>query len=388
MKQFLIAGASILALGLAPALAQDNGSGAAREMPLDYPHPSGDVTDNALTSEDIRDEADAGAAKDGSVRDAMGDPPVNPMADAAGGQSSGDDRSSAFTSYSAVPFPPQDVSDDDLEPYGAEYPSGPPRESRMERPEGPEGDAFTENEVVPEGIRRYQGQDMWEADDGTDVDADEGPSSLADKDGDSEARSDERAERESEGAWDGPSAGPPFHRGQLHEDRTPRQAEDRGRKSVISEFERKGDDRTASTRQQSREDRRLDMARRALRSARYAVPEARFRTYEFEIDDGRRVIEIAGVDLESGRRVEVDVSRNGRIRSISGEIPLEAVPDRIRQAIAAEMERFQVVHTQRTLRRGMELYYEFAGFNDRERPVIVEIRADGRGLTIRHIDQG
>jgi hypothetical protein len=382
MKAILLTGASILALGIAPLAAQEppSSSGQPNASRIEGGANDRGADEPRIQRHIIRRGADRG---EGPARDAMGDPSVRPGASA--------DVADDDPWNGGIPFPPQDVSDQDLEPYGRDYPTAPPRRTAGANDDDDAGFAddtatlWDEGEQVPEDIERYQGPDMWEGDGAADVDGDEGPSSLA------ERRRPERgerlsSERGSSYGWDGRGVGRRFDRGELNPDRSETGAVGEADSERAA---REQNPRAAreSMEQDSLEERRLRLARIALRTARHALPEARFESYEFEIENDRRVIEIAGTDLENGKRVEVDVYPNGRVHSISEAIDLDAVPESVRSAVRSELGRFRVAQSLRSLRRDLDLYYEFAGFLSSGRPAVVEIRADGQDMSVRYLDQ-
>lgn len=389
MRRILVIGVSALAL---TATASPGWSGEERDLgELEYPCPDNDLTDTALTSEDIRamtSRSGDGNHNEGPARDAMGDPPASP--------SPNPESVDRALQGNEMPFPAQDVSDADLEPGGTPYPSGYP-ESAVHGVGDPglngkqDSAGVQVGEKVPADIERYQGPDMWEADGAEDLDADTGPSSVAEKYGPNRSERDRErrlsAERGTAGAWDGPEEGPPFHRG----DRRP----DRSDTASVEPADRQGGGSVESNARAGREamdrdalgERRLRLARLALRSAQYAVPEVNFRTYNFEIENNRRVIEIAGTSRESGRRVEVDVRPNGLIESISHTISMDQVPSGIRSLVGEELRGFRAAHVQRSLMPDFDVYYEFAGFSASGRPVAASVRADGSDFSIRYRSQ-
>lgn len=397
MKQFLFAGVSMLTLGIAPAFAQ------------------ADCTCPGMTSAQGSDGQRTGVAateamsREGPARDAMGDPPVNPGASAQSGGNSRSDKSGPGEPWASgeMPFPPQDVADRDLEPGGEPYPSGYPEQAASSgRGDSGDSTSIEPGDQVPDDIARYQGPDMWEGDGASDIDSDSGPSTRAEQ----RQRGDQRFSSEDGAAfaWDGLAESNRFIRGQRqpkpdvsNDDRTSslnREGSDTGRaedrrsgNSADRAAQSDGDisgGRDARGEREARGERRLRLAERARRSAIRAVPEARFDSYNFEFENGRRVIEIGGSYGPDDRRVEVDVFPNGRVQSISQTIPLSSVPERIRSAVRSELGRFRVAQTRRSVLGDFDVYYEFAGLSARGRPIAASIRADGSDLTVRFIPQG
>lgn len=412
MKHILFTGVSMLTLGIAPALAQ-----------TDCTCP--DTTSVQGSVKEQRSGEAAAMRQEGPARDAMGDPPVNPGASArdVGGQRSAgvyDDRGIRSRNSDPgepwesgeMPFPPQDVSDGDLEPDGTPYPSSYPKQSATaEGASSEDAAAIQPGEQVPDDIASYQGSDMWEGDGASDVDPDTGPSRQSEE----RQRGDRRFSSEdgSASAWDGLAESNRFTRGQLNPDpeapndeRTSSldadtteagRADDRRNRDSSTDRAERSEGRTdgdtmarggKDSGRDTRGERRLRLAERARLSAMRAVPEASFDSYDFEFENGRRVIEISGSYGPDDRRVEVDVFPNGRVQSISQAIPLSSVPESVRSAVRSELGRFRVAQTRRSVFGDFNVYYEFAGISARGRPIAASIRADGSDLTVRYIPQG
>lgn len=380
MKYLMMAGVSVLALGMSPATAQEPSGNKANEMGMQMNCPDYTADTSGLTSEDILEMIDGSEMrKDGSVRDAMGDPPVNSGASADLAEADRDDsrqpsewkrtgernwdaQASHERSFEdlAELLPIPDVADDDIETRSDRSEDRTAATGQDQSSQEDFSGIIDEGDVVPRGIREFQDNRKW------DLGAGPGQETVNRQD-----RTDrQNGTRDRSGASEDATA-------------SRQQAQDRETMQRDRQTAREG----RTDRQTARQERRERLARRALRTARYAVPDARFSTYEFEIDDGRRVIEIAGTDLETGRRIEVDVMPNGRIHSIDQAIPLDAVPNSVRSTVRNELGRFRVAHTTRSLTRDLDIYYEFAGFSRAGRPLAVKIRADGQDMTVRYIGQ-
>ena len=188
-------------------------------------------------------------------------------------------------------------------------------------------------------------------------------------------------------AWDGLDELVPAIRGQQYPDPDPEAAASRSdqRNGGGSSGGREARDGAQPGAKGAVAEHRLRLARSAQQSARRAVPEARFTTYDFQVENGRRVIEVAGTDTSNGRRVEVDVFANGRIELISYAITLDDVPEDIRSAVREELGRFRVAHARRSIMSDFDVYYEFAGIAQSGRPATAAIRADGSDLSVRYL---
>lgn len=177
-------------------------------------------------------------------------------------------------------------------------------------------------------------------------------------------------------------------------------AEENGAQSIPDELrggeERKGRESRTAERQraqppESRREREIldrSAVRRTLERAERALPTADFETYAYGLDDGQRVFEFAGIERESGRRVEVDVTAGGSIQEIEETIPLEVVPSDVRQAVREVVGRFRLERTERSLRPRGEIFYEFDGRIATGRPLSIEIRSDGAKLMIEERSRG
>ena len=377
MRHLMMAGVSILTLGMTPAMAQNAaGDHKVNKAGLQMNCPDYTADENGLRSEDILDAIDAersadnGRRKDGSVRDAMGDPPVNPGASADFAEAGGNDgdqpsewhrtgdrnwnaQASQERSFKdlAELLPIPDVADDRVETRDGKNDYDRTASTDGDRTSQEDfSDVIEEGEQVPDDIEKFQDNRKW---------------NLGAGPGQVEVNRQDRSDRDGQSARSGERSDDKANAEQ--------QAQDR--------------DKMRRDRQATRQDRRERLARRALRTARYAVPDARFSTYEFQIEDGRRVIEIAGRDLDTGRRVEVDVLPNGRIFSIDQTIPLDSVPESVRSVVRNELGRFRVAQSMRSLTRDLDIYYEFAGYSQGGRPLSVKIRADGHDMTVRYIDR-
>lgn len=376
MKRILLAGASIVALGTAPVFAQAERAGAL-ECSCPGSQVEAGVTNPGMhaSSEGASTSKDSGLAEEATADTSTG---------------SNSDFSAASSSTGEMPFPPQDVSDDDLEPHGTEYPSGYPASAvaGVGEPgldESEQASVEDEDEIWEGGGEIGPNEEIRDRSERRGVD-DGDRSAQAEGNG---MRNDDRREQRQlsaeEGpafAWDGPSEGAPFHRGELHPDRSEAAAVSGSGERRTDEGANAGADAADRDR---RAERRLQLARIARRTARHAVPEANFRTYNFEVENGRPVIEIAGIDRTDGRRIEVDVRPNGRVQSISKVIAYDQVPRRIRNHLAEELNGFRPAHVQRSILDNFDVHYEFAGFSRSGRPVAASIRADGTNLRVRYI---
>lgn len=176
------------------------------------------------------------------------------------------------------------------------------------------------------------------------------------------------------------------------EDREGRRAEARqdGRhRAEGREDGRRAEDREQREARAERREAHRRAVQRALQIAEGVLPTAEFEAYGYGTDEGRRIFEFAGVDRETGRRVEVDVLASGRVEEVEETIPLGVVPDDVRRAVREVVGRFQVDRTERSLRRGGEIYYEFDGsIAATGRPLSIEIRSDGERLAIEERTRG
>ena len=150
MRHILVTGASILALGCAPAFAQTSTQGA----------------DTSQTRSGAAGERPDGG--EATSRDAINDSSADADASA----------SFAEKSSGAMPFPAPLVGDGDMEPHGTPFPSGYPESQEV----GPGARPGVEpGEEIPPKMESYQGPQMWEPDGARDVDSDTGPSTLAEE---------------------------------------------------------------------------------------------------------------------------------------------------------------------------------------------------------------
>jgi hypothetical protein len=376
MRYLMMAGASALALASGPALAQDAGGKHGAETAGSFPCPHYNLEESGLRSSDIkeamrRDEdtaRDVRRDRDGPARDAMGNPPVQPGASAEADGSPSRDVTSFGELAERLPVP--DVSDRAVETRqdGQGEDADSASDGTTDRPARGSATASTrdfsdiidEGDVVPEGIRDWQDKEKWKlgAQDGQKT-----PREIR-----REAR--QRAERDSGDRTLSTRTG---------SDRTTAGSDDR-RPSA-------GQSSSSDSADATREQRRRALAAIALLSARQAVPSARFGTYAFTMDDNERVIEISGRDRRSGERVAVDVYPDGAIQSIDTAIALDDVPESVRSTVRGKLGRLRVAHTTRSLRRDLDIYYEFAGIAESGRAVEVRIRADGADLSVRYLDR-
>ena len=375
MRFLMMAGASVLALASAPAMAQDTGSkdGAASKSPCPCYGIEKPGLGRSNVNEATRRDAGTGRAvrrdRDGPARDAMGDPPVQPGASANADARQAGGETSFKELAERLPVP--DVSDREVETRqdasgesgrggsasAAEGSTREPTRDSATASTGDFSDIIEEGDVVPEGIRDWQDKDKWK------LGAQEGQKTPRD------IRRQARQRTEGDGK-DGTSTG---------SDRTQSRSDNRQPSA--------GPSSSSPATNATREERRRALAAIALLSARQAVPGARFGTYEFTIDDNERVIEISGRDTRTGDRVAVDVYPDGRIQSIDTVIALDEVPESVRSTVRDELGRLQVAHTTRSLRRDLDIYYEFAGIAESGRAVEVQIRADGTDLSVRYLDR-
>jgi hypothetical protein len=390
MRMLMMAGVSALALGVSPAMAQNVSSGNGKAGSAgEFPCPHYDMESSGLRSADVKEamRRDASGASDrGAWRTGDATTDEGPARDAVGDGTSGwsarsdaqrDDRGERFEEL-AEELPVPDVSDRDVETR-AEYredEDGPldaePRRSdrsdrsattsgtdgseRSARSSTSEDDELSgiieEGDVVPEGIRDWQDRERWDL--GAQGDQ-KSAERLRDRDGSGSGTGSDETSR-STGMNDGKEQA---------------QSSDSGEDATGGDIE----------------DRRRALAQVARLIAQQAVPSARFSSYRFTIDDNERVIEISGRDRATGERVSVDVYADGRVQSIDSAIPLDAVPESVRRAVRSELGRFRVAHTTRSLRRDLDIYYEFAGFSESGRPLAVEIRSDGRDMSVRYLNR-
>lgn len=388
MRYLMMAGASALALASGPALAQDAGGKHGRETAGSFPCPHYDIEESGLRSSDIkeamrRDEG-AGRDHDGPARDAMGDPPVQPGASADAGAGPSGDETSFKELAERLPVP--DVSDRAVETRqdgggdaasadGASAADGSYDRSGRDSATASTrdfSDIIEEGDVVPEGIRDWQDKEKWK------LGAQDGQKTPR------EIRREARQRAERHGDDETSSTGTGSDRMAAGSDHAQPSA---GQSSSSASQPSAGQSSSSATADATREQRRRALAAIALLSARQAVPSARFGTYAFTMDDNERVIEISGRDTRSGDHVAVDVYPDGRIQSIDTAIALDEVPESVRSTVRGELGRLRVAHTTRSLRRDLDIYYEFAGIAESGRAVEVQIRADGSDLSVRYLDR-
>jgi hypothetical protein len=414
MRTMMLAGASLLALTIGPVLAQSPQASDPSNNGLEYPRPDNDATDSALTSRDIENTMSSDA--NGSTRDAVGVPRQYGTADAEEGRWGKD-----------IPFPPQDVSDDNLETFADEnvpYPSGAPDRmtSADETARADENPMITEGEQVPSDIERYQNSEAWERDRSGE---NRRVGSAADR-STSDGAADDVKRTESGGATASVSSEDVFQEGEQvpadieryqgseawERDRTPRDRAARG--STGRNIEREGgrqlksaergpagawdgrgvgrsldrgqlhpnrsadEDRSrtgsATSAENKTSDAGLQLARAALKSARTVAPEARFASYRFEVEDRQRIVEISGVDRDTSRRVEVDVYPDGQVESVAHEVPLSSVPREVRVLVEGGIPGFRPVRALRSIGFGFEVQYEIDGYAAGNKPVSVEVQ--------------
>jgi len=379
MKQTLLASAGALALLASPALAQQNADPAAPEPQSDAgmttKETSGPSADAPRANNPVRRQVQAGGGpenKDGPVRDAVGDPPVAPS---PMGQRQAQAENARQAGWGEeIPFPPQDVSDSDIETFGPRdipYPGKfPDRDSPQDRPAsvGDNPDVVQEDEQVPEDIERIQRAERWN--DAELPGGDHGSAALPDR-GNVPGPDMRSAERGPASAWDGRGVGREFDRGRLHSERSP-SSDDAARRQSNN----------ATTEQDLSGDPQLALARTALATAKTIAPEISFSTYRFEVEDRERLIEIAGQDPDNGRRIEVDVYPDGRVESVAQQVPLTAVPVEVQTLVSMGIPGFQPARALRSMGRGLELQYEIDGYSSDNRPISVRVEPNGTAMLV------
>ncbi|HEV7253046.1 MAG TPA: hypothetical protein VGN97_08080 [Mesorhizobium sp.] len=453
MRQTLFASVGVLALMAGPALAQQGADPAApqpqaeRDAGMTKKAAPGVSTDAPRADNPVRQQAQAAGGsenKDGPIRDAVGDPPVAPS---PMGQRQAQAENAPQGGWGEeIPFPPQDVSDSDIETFGARdvpYPGEfPDRSSPRDRTASvgddrdtvQEGDVVQEGDQVPTDIERIQQAERWNdailpgddqdmgaldrrggdrsggsADGGASRDQPAGVGSNEDvvREGEQLPADIERyqqAERWNDAqlpSTDGGSAilpdrgnvpGPDMRSAErgpasAWDGRGVGRAFDRGRLNPerspsTDEAAGRQADGAAAEQDLSADDPRLALARTALATARTIAPEISFSTYRFEVEDRERLIEIAGQDPENGRRIEVDVYPDGRIESVAQQVPLSAVPVKVQALVSMGIPGFQPARALRAIGRDLELQYEIDGYSADDRPISVRVEPNGAAMLV------
>ena len=121
--------------------------------------------------------------------------------------------------------------------------------------------------------------------------------------------------------------------------------------------QRSGDGDVSEARKQRREmhreargERRDRLVRMGLAAAKRAYPDAEFQRYRFDVEDGRRVVQILGTHPDTDRRIQIDVGTDGRIREIAERVALESVPESVRRVVRSEIGPMRVAHASRAVR--------------------------------------
>lgn len=130
------------------------------------------------------------------------------------------------------------------------------------------------------------------------------------------------------------------------------------------------------------------LAHKAADAARKVMPEARFETYEFLTNNSQRLVRVGGVEADTGRPVEIDVTPGGEVRSVARAVPLRSVPYRVREAVDSRLNDFRPVYALRGLRSSFRPFYRIEGYSGAGQPVTVGVAADGGKVTVHRLDQG
>jgi uncharacterized membrane protein YkoI len=120
----------------------------------------------------------------------------------------------------------------------------------------------------------------------------------------------------------------------------------------------------------------------AKAAADKAVPGVRWKKAEKEQEDGKTIYELKGRDPK-GKKIEVEVSPDGKQVSVEEKISLDAVPTAVKQAADKAVPGAKWKWAEQE-NEGGKTFYELKGRDPKGKKVKLEISADGKQVTAEH----
>jgi uncharacterized membrane protein YkoI len=114
----------------------------------------------------------------------------------------------------------------------------------------------------------------------------------------------------------------------------------------------------------------------AKAAADKAVPGVRWKKAEKEQEDGKTIYELKGRDPK-GKKIEVEVSPDGKQVSVEEKVSLDAVPTAVKQAADKAVPGAKWKWAEQE-KEGDKTFYELKGRDPRGKQVKLEISADGK----------
>ena len=106
-----------------------------------------------------------------------------------------------------------------------------------------------------------------------------------------------------------------------------------------------------------------------------------FEKVDLDLDNGTATYELAGKGAD-GKMIEIDVLSDGTIEEVEQEISMDKLPDAIKKILAKYMPKFKADKAEKSTRTNLEVFYEFDGQDENGGELDIEIRSDGKQITI------
>ena len=106
-----------------------------------------------------------------------------------------------------------------------------------------------------------------------------------------------------------------------------------------------------------------------------------FEKVDLDLDNGTATYELAGKGAD-GKIIEIDVLSDGTIEEVEQEISMDNVPDAVKKMLAKYMPKFKPDKAEKSTRTNFEVFYEFDGQDENGGELDIEIRSDGKQITI------
>jgi len=102
---------------------------------------------------------------------------------------------------------------------------------------------------------------------------------------------------------------------------------------------------------------------------------------DIDLDNGTATYELAGKGAD-GKMIEIDVLSDGTIEEVEQEISMDNVPDAVKKLLTKYMPKFKADKAEKSTRTNFEVFYEFDGQDENGGELDIEIRSDGKQITI------
>ena len=106
-----------------------------------------------------------------------------------------------------------------------------------------------------------------------------------------------------------------------------------------------------------------------------------FEKVDLDLDNGTATYELAGKGAD-GKMIEINVLSDGTIEEVEQEISMDNVPEAVKKILAKYMPKFKADKAEKSTRTNFEVFYEFDGQDENGGELDIEVRSDGKQITL------